>query len=150
MRRADPCAGGSSGGSSGGSGAGSGAGSGPSGGASGSGSSSDSRSATNAYSSQNADNDRKTSSSVYHKPSSQLLTHAVLACLSFGFLFPFAAVLMRTLHIPGLVWIHGGFQTLTAFLFTIAFVLGIMMAKDLEYVSCPNTFAALKLTTLFR
>jgi hypothetical protein len=67
-------------------------------------------------------------------PSTKVVAHAVLACLSFGFLFPTGAISMRLLHVPGLLWIHGAFQVFTAFLFTIAFAIGIILAKDLDYV----------------
>ncbi len=41
---------------------------------------------------------------------------------------------MRLLHVPGLLWIHGGLQIFTLFLFTIAFALGTSLAKDFDYV----------------
>jgi hypothetical protein len=86
---------------------------------------------------QNVDSSKNTLA-VYSKPNTKIVAHAVLACLSFGLLFPIGAITMRLLHIPGLIWIHGAFQLFTAFLFTLAFALGITLAKDLNYVSPPS------------
>lgn len=64
-----------------------------------------------------------------------LIAHGVMAGLAFAVFFPLGAISIRLLSFPGLVWFHAGVQIFAYLFYTVAFGLGIYIAKDMESVS---------------
>jgi hypothetical protein len=61
-----------------------------------------------------------------------LIAHGVLASLAFVILFPSGAIAMRLASVPGIVWIHAGFQIFAYFVYIAAFGLGVYLASSLN------------------
>ena len=60
-----------------------------------------------------------------------LIAHGVLASLAFVILFPAGAIAIRLASIPGIAWIHGGFQIFAYMVYIAATGLGINLACGL-------------------
>lgn len=63
-----------------------------------------------------------------------LIAHGVMAGLAFAVFFPLGAISIRLLSFPGLVWFHAGVQIFAYLFYTVAFGLGIYMARDMERI----------------
>lgn len=60
-----------------------------------------------------------------------LIAHGVLASLAFVILFPAGAIAIRLASVPGIAWIHGGFQIFAYMVYIAAAGLGIHLACGL-------------------
>jgi hypothetical protein len=75
--------------------------------------------------------------------------HAVIMGLVFLGIFPFAALMLRVLSFPNLVWVHGAFQVFGLVLALVAMGLGIHLAQDLkELFSNPHTILGVVVVAL--
>jgi len=66
----------------------------------------------------------------FQKQKNILITHGVMACLAFAFMFPVGAIAIRLLSFPGSIWLHAGLQIFAYILFIVAFGLGIWVADQ--------------------
>ncbi len=64
-----------------------------------------------------------------------IVAHGAIASVVFLAIFPFGAIAMRLLSVPGLVWIHAAIQSVGYLLFVVAAGIGIWLARKGAHVS---------------
>jgi hypothetical protein len=64
-----------------------------------------------------------------------LIAHGVLASLAFVIFFPIGGIAIRLVSMPGIAWLHGGFQILGYALYVAAAGLGIYLACGMNLLN---------------
>lgn len=89
-----------------------------------------------------------TSGSTSGVPTTIILAHGVLACISFVALFPIGGILIRVANFPGLLWVHAALQGFGFLFYIVAFGMGVYMATNLDLMSNPHAIIGVALLIL--